>query len=101
MTRDVLKEQIMPRSQESANKKVRITVDLSAAFYNRLDALETITQAESKAGVIRQALQVYEYVARKTMEGYIFRATSPDGKEETPLFFSPYITFPEEELVNS
>ena len=89
----------MPRSQESANKKVRITVDLSAAFYDRLDALETITQAESKAGVIRQALQIYEYIARKTMEGYSFRATSPDGREEHPIFFSPYVSFLEEEIL--
>lgn len=86
----------MAHIQESANRKVRISLDLSASFNNRLDALEELTQADSKAGVIRQALQVYEYIVRKTMEGYSFRAIRPDGTEENLVFFSPYITSPEE-----
>jgi hypothetical protein len=83
-------------TQESSNKKVRVSLDLSAPFHERLDALEKLTQAESKAGVIRQALQVYEYVARKTAEGYSFRAIGPDGKEENLVFFSPYVPSLEE-----
>jgi hypothetical protein len=76
----------------NANRKVRVSLDLPAAFNTRLEALEKLTQADSKAGVIRQALQVYEYIARKTVEGYSFRAVTPDGKEENLVFFSPYIT---------
>jgi hypothetical protein len=86
----------MARTQESANRKVRISLDLNASFNNRLDALEKLTGADSKAGVIRQAPQVYEYIARKTMEGYSFRAIRPDGTEENLVFFSPYINTPEE-----
>lgn len=82
---------VMPANQES-NKKVRVSLDLPAAFNSRLEALERMTQAESKAGLIRQALQVYEYITRKTMEGYSFRAVTPEGKEENLVFFSPYVT---------
>src|SRR5258708_5600118 len=71
--------------------KVRVSLDLPGPFNDRLEALEELTQAESKASVIRQALQVYEYIARKTMEGYSFRALRPDGKEENLIFFSPYV----------
>lgn len=91
---------VMTANQEP-NKKVRVSLDLPAAFNNRLEALEKLTQAESKAGLIRQALQVYEYIARKTLEGYSFRAVTPEGKEENLVFFSPYVTaaIEDEELV--
>lgn len=90
----------MAHTQESANRKVRISLDLSASFNNRLDALEELTQADSKAGVIRQALQVYEYIVRKAMGGYSFRAIRPDGTEENLVFFSPYMS-PSEELATT
>jgi hypothetical protein len=86
----------MANRQASNRRKVRISLDLSATFYERLDALEVLTQAESKAGVIRQALQIYEYVVRRASEGYEFRTVSPAGKEENVLFFSPYVASPEE-----
>jgi len=82
----------MAEKQTSTGKRIRISLDLNASFNDRLEALEDLTQADSKAGVIRQALQVYEYIARKTKEGYVFRAVRPDGKEENLIFFSPYVT---------
>jgi len=88
-------------SQEPASKKVRISLDLTIPFYDRLDALERITQAESKAGVIRQALQVYEYMARRIMDGYSFEAVGPDGNREKLVFFSTYVPAQIEESVLS
>lgn len=89
----------------NSDKKVRVSLDLPAAFNTRLEALEKLTQADSKAGLIRQALQIYEYIARKTLDGYSFRAVNPDGKEENLVFFSPYLAdvvqAEEDELVTS
>lgn len=87
-------------NRQASKRKVRISLDLSATFYERLDALEVLTQAESKAGVIRQALQIYEYVVRRASEGYEFRTVSPAGKEENVLFFSPYVASPEELILS-
>jgi hypothetical protein len=90
----------MASTQESVEKKVRVSLDLTVPFYERLDALEKATSAESKAGVIRQALQVYEYIARKTLEGYTFRAVDADGKEETLVFFGGHHPYVEQTRVN-
>jgi len=70
---------------------VRVSLDLSEPFHRRLSELEQLTHAESKAGVIRQALQIYEYVARKTAQGYRFVAIDKNGNEENLVFFSPYL----------
>ena len=69
--------------------KVRITLDLSRKFYERLEELESLVGAESKALVGRQALQLYEYVAQKASEGYSFRAVGPDGREQDVVFLGP------------
>lgn len=46
-------------------------------------------EADSKASVLRQALQLYEYLAHKTASGHRFRAVAPDGQEETIVFLGP------------
>jgi hypothetical protein len=69
--------------------KVRITLDLSRQFYERLEKLESLVGAESKAVVVRQALQLYEYVAQKASEGYSFRAVGQDGREQDVVFLGP------------
>lgn len=79
----------MPKRDE-ANSKIRVSLDLNEPVHRRLSELEHLTQADSKAGVIRQALQVYEYVARKSMEGYKFKSVGPNGVEENLVFFNPY-----------
>ena len=76
---------------------IRVSLDLSESFHKRLSELEQLTHAESKAGVIRQALQIYEFIARKTLQGYKFIAVDKDGKHENLLFFSPYIAEVEQE----
>ena len=61
----------MAKNDESANAKIRVSLDLSIPLFERLEALEDATD-ESKAGVIRQALQLYEYVVQRTIEGCSF-----------------------------
>ncbi len=70
---------------------VRVSLDLSESFHRRLSELEKLTHAESKAGVIRQALQIYEYVARKTLQGHKFISVDKNGQQESLVFFSPYL----------
>ena len=81
---------------QESNKRVRISLDLTPSFYERLEALEKLTESESKAAVIRQALQVYEFISRRTLEGCSFRAVRPDGTAENLVFFSPYVAVTEE-----
>jgi hypothetical protein len=70
---------------------IRVSLDLSDAFHRRLSELEELTHAESKAGVIWQALQIYEYVARKTLQGHKFISEDKNGQQESLVFFSPYL----------
>lgn len=71
--------------REIRNKK-RITLDVSERFYERLNRLEELTDSESKAGVIRDALRVYEYLSRRAVEGDRFQTVGKDGLvREIPL----------------
>jgi hypothetical protein len=80
----------MAKNDESANAKIRVSLDLSIPLFERLEALEDATD-ESKAGVIRQALQLYEYVVQRTIEGCSFKTIDPSGNEENLIFFGPYV----------
>lgn len=84
----------MARKDENANGKVRLNLELSAPLAERLGELEQTTH-ESKSGVIRQAVQLYEYVVRRSLDGYTFKAVDRNGREETIVFFGPFIpSFP-------
>lgn len=72
------------------NPKTRVSLDVSPSLNKRLETLERLTQADSKASVIRHAIQVYEYIVKKTSEGYTFKVSYADGEEETLVFISPY-----------
>lgn len=76
---------------EGADRETtRVTIDLSPRLYARLKALTDLVEADSKAGVIRQALQLFEYIAEKSIvDGAKFRVIEPDGREENILFFLP------------
>jgi len=76
----------MRNKKRPTAKKIRVTLDLTPDFYHRLEELEGLVEAGTKANLIRQALQLYEYVAKKTIEGHSFRAVSRDGQEETLVF---------------
>lgn len=49
--------------------KIRIVIDLSEEAAERLDLLKNSTIGESRSAVIRQSLQLFEYVVERTMEG--------------------------------
>jgi len=64
----------------------RVTLDLSPRFFERLEALQDMTEAESKASLIRDALQVYEFIVKQTLKGCTFKAVSKEGESETIRF---------------
>lgn len=66
--------------------KKRITIDLSQEFFGRLDDLVRRVGAGSKAEVIRDALQLYEYIADRQIDGYSFQAKDRAGAVETLVF---------------
>ncbi len=74
------------RRKKETSKKVRVTLDLSPQFYERLEHLEELVDAGTRSNVIRQALQLYEYIAQKSLEGYSFKAVGKDGEEEKLVF---------------
>jgi hypothetical protein len=73
--------------KKTTEKKVRITLDLTPQFNERLESLGVLVDAGSKADVIRQALQLYDYIAKRTVDGYSFRAVARNGREENLVFF--------------
>jgi len=73
----------MQPTKPELEKKIRVTLDITSQFNLRLESLEALVGAASKADVIRQALQVYEYIATRTLKGYTFKAVSKAGKTET------------------
>jgi len=83
----------MAKQEEPTGGKVRVSLDLSVPFFRRLQELEDITH-ESKAGIIRQALQLYEYVVQRTVDGYSFKTVDQNGKEESLVFFGPHVPPP-------
>ena len=64
----------------------RITLDLSEPFFDRLESLQTLVAADTKAGLIRQALQLYEYVAKRIAQGDKFQKVTPTGEAERIVF---------------
>jgi predicted DNA-binding protein len=68
------------------NEKIRITLDLNREFYDRLEELR-LKVGKTKAGVIRDALQLYEDIAEKSMEGYSFLAVDKRGRSGSISFF--------------
>ena len=73
----------------SAKPKVRVTIDLSERSFQRLEALQERVDAPSKASLIREALQLYEYVADHALRGHEFRVTSESGETERIAFLGP------------
>ena len=62
-----------------AKKKVRISLDLSRSAFERLSALETVSDCDSKADLIRDALRLYEYLVRQSLKGSRIQCVSPEG----------------------
>jgi hypothetical protein len=73
---------------KSTTEKVRLTIDLSLAFYERLGQLEQDVDAESKAQLIREALRLYEYLIKRSIEGDEFLVRAKDGQEQHLLLLA-------------
>jgi len=82
----------MKRTKTPDDRKVRLTIDVTPEFYERLERLERRTEAGSKATVIRQALQLFEYFVLKTEEGKEIVIRTPSGGDERSLEFFPVIS---------
>jgi len=62
---------------------VRLTVDLSREAYARLEALRELTEAPTKASVIRTALKLLDVASKLAADGYTIAAVK--GNESEPL----------------
>jgi hypothetical protein len=69
----------------SPKDKVRISLDLSRAAFDRLSALEGLTESCSKADLIRDALRLYDYLVKQSLKGSKIQCVSPSG-EVTSVF---------------
>ena len=79
-------------SQTPKAKKVRLTVDLQPRFYQRLNQLEELVEANSKADMIRDSLRIYDVIARKVLAGNRICAVDDDGNQQELVFIAPMPT---------
>jgi hypothetical protein len=63
---------------ETSAEITRVTLDLSASGYARLQRLAKLAGVSS-AAVLRSALQLYEFVIEKRAEGATFNTIAKDG----------------------
>lgn len=75
-------------------KKIRISLDLTPGFNERLEHLERLVEGESKASVIRQALQLYEYLVKRHLEGASFKVVQGGEEKEIAFFGLPEAAAP-------
>lgn len=75
----------MPKRARKA-PTVRLTIDLSRQLYDRLEQMEEAVGAESKAQVVRDSLQLYEYVAARAREGYEFQLAKGEEVKTVVVF---------------
>ena len=69
--------------------KYRITFDLSPKAWARLARVEQLVGAETKLEVFRDALQLYEFIAKRHVEGDRFFVKDQAGREESILLLGP------------
>jgi hypothetical protein len=68
-----------------ARDRVRVTLDLSREGHKRLEALAR-TANVSNATALRLALQLFEFVVKRTAEGCRFKKVEKDGSESEITF---------------
>jgi flagellin-specific chaperone FliS len=79
----------MRKRAGTEQKKVRVSLDVTLKFYDRLEELEQLVDGESKASVIRQALQLYEFMVKRYMEGARFKIIKGGEEQELAFFTMP------------
>ena len=72
--------------------RFRLTVDLKPGFYERLTELEERVEANSKADLIRDALRIYELLARELEAGRKICSVDDEGRSKELLFVAPMPT---------
>ena len=76
-------------------RKTRISLDLSETAFKRLSMLESLTDADSKADLIREALRLYEFLVKESLKGSTIQCVSPEGVVRE--IFSTSLPTPESE----
>ncbi len=75
----------MRKQKPEISKKTRLTMDLTPQQLARMERLEKKTD-NTKAGIMREAIRMYEYILDRTTEGYTFKAFDADGVAEKIFF---------------
>lgn len=65
--------------------RVRVQLDFSAQAFEKLQELKELTDARSNAEVIRKALEIYAWFARKKRENFTFQVSKDDKLTEVNL----------------
>ena len=65
--------------------RVRVTLDLSREGHRRLESLAR-TANVTNSTALRQALQLFEFVVKRTAEGCRFKKVEKDGTESEITF---------------
>lgn len=71
----------MPKVTRGREEMMRITLSLSAKSMQRLDSLVEITEASSRAEVLRNALRLYEVAVISKNDGGDVLIKEENGKE--------------------
>lgn len=67
------------------NTKHRVQFDFTAAAYEKLVKLKDRQGASSYADVVRNALQIYEWILNQRDDGWTFRLARNDEEKEVQL----------------
>ena len=69
-------------SAKTNGDSIRVTVDLSPDAHARMERLQALVRARSKADLVREALRLYEWIAQKNEQGADVVLRTKDGKEK-------------------
>lgn len=79
----------MAKGLSKSKPTKRLTLDLTEEFHVRLTELEGKVGIKGKVNIVRQALQLYEYMVERTLDGDTFTATDKSGTKEKIVFLGP------------
>lgn len=75
-----------------AENKLRVTLDLAPKAAERLMRLKGLLELDTKAGVVRQSLQLHEFLINEVKAGKrVFIGENKEDSAEIVLFHIPQI----------
>lgn len=80
-----IKTAVKKGPEVEAGEKIRVSLDLRPATFERLVVLEALLDLDSKAAVLRQAIQLLELLAQRVAKGSRVILKDPDGNESEVL----------------